>query len=209
MAKDVLKFRCYACNKLLGASASRAGKTIACPSCKAELVVPDPAAESRSDPEIEAAARAIGPIVDDTSRLRSPAASASTATKAPALEPAFSWEDVDTALFEDVRTGEPPPVAVSAAPPAAPEITPPGEPVAPLISLSTLAPAPAPPLPIDATRPLVAESSVATAPKGRRRRSGEVVISQSLIVSWLVFVSMAMGIAFVIGVFVGHYLWKR
>ena len=42
MPEDHLRFRCYRCNQLLGASSRRAGAVITCPKCGAELKVPRP-----------------------------------------------------------------------------------------------------------------------------------------------------------------------
>jgi DNA-directed RNA polymerase subunit RPC12/RpoP len=47
MAIERLKFRCYRCNQLLGATPSKAGSVVTCPKCSAELLIPVP--EIRSD----------------------------------------------------------------------------------------------------------------------------------------------------------------
>lgn len=41
-----IRFRCYRCDQLLGVSKSKAGAVAGCPRCGAELIVPDPEAES-------------------------------------------------------------------------------------------------------------------------------------------------------------------
>ena len=42
MAIERLKFRCYRCNQLLGATPNKAGSIINCPKCSAELLIPVP-----------------------------------------------------------------------------------------------------------------------------------------------------------------------
>jgi hypothetical protein len=42
MAIERLKFRCYRCNQLLGATPSKAGSVVTCPKCSAELLIPVP-----------------------------------------------------------------------------------------------------------------------------------------------------------------------
>ena len=47
MAIERLKFRCYRCNQLLGATPNKAGSVVTCPKCSAELLIPVP--ELRAD----------------------------------------------------------------------------------------------------------------------------------------------------------------
>ncbi len=42
MAIERLKFRCYRCNQLLGATPNKAGSVVTCPKCSAELLIPMP-----------------------------------------------------------------------------------------------------------------------------------------------------------------------
>jgi phage FluMu protein Com len=39
---ELFKFRCYQCQKLIGAPASKFGKVVNCPRCRVELIVPSP-----------------------------------------------------------------------------------------------------------------------------------------------------------------------
>src|SRR5262245_41720101 len=39
---DRLKVRCYRCNQLLAVAPTKAGSVVACPRCKAELLIPRP-----------------------------------------------------------------------------------------------------------------------------------------------------------------------
>jgi hypothetical protein len=49
MPAAAITFRCYQCQKLLGASRSRIGSVVNCPKCSAELVVPEPEAPATED----------------------------------------------------------------------------------------------------------------------------------------------------------------
>ncbi len=53
MAGAKITFRCYQCNKLLGASRSKVGTVVSCPKCGAELIVPDPAEAEPAQEEAE------------------------------------------------------------------------------------------------------------------------------------------------------------
>ena len=59
MAIERLKFRCYRCNQLLGATPSKAGSVVTCPKCSAELLIPVP--ELRSDDGSEVQSKAPAP----------------------------------------------------------------------------------------------------------------------------------------------------
>jgi hypothetical protein len=41
-----------------------------------------------------------------------------------------------------------------------------------------------------------------------RRSAGDVVISRAVLTSWSLFAPIALGLAFLAGLFVGHYVWK-
>ena len=55
MAIERLKFRCYRCNQLLGATPNKAGSVVTCPKCSAELLIPVPELPSDLGPETERA----------------------------------------------------------------------------------------------------------------------------------------------------------
>jgi DNA-directed RNA polymerase subunit RPC12/RpoP len=59
MAIERLKFRCYRCNQLLGATPNKAGSVVTCPKCSAELLIPVP--ELRPDEGTDVQARAVEP----------------------------------------------------------------------------------------------------------------------------------------------------
>ncbi len=203
--KAVIRFRCYRCNKLLGTSPARAGKTTTCPNCKAELIVPEP--EDTEKAALAEATRSLVPDLDDAPRVverdRDPDPS-------PSHDPTFSWEELDTAIFQAPGGPAPIDLPISFAPPESrpepePEPSPPAD------------PPPAPPVVTPATPPppasvAVPDIAVEVAPivvdRGRRRRPGEVVLTQSVITSWAAFMLLALGISFIAGVVVGHFVWK-
>jgi hypothetical protein len=69
MAGVPIKFRCYRCNQLLGVARTKAGATVACPKCDAELLVPalaEPApGTSSADATNSAAGQASAPNRSD------------------------------------------------------------------------------------------------------------------------------------------------
>lgn len=205
--KAVIRFRCYQCGKLLGTSPARAGKTTTCPNCKAELIVPEP-----DDPEKAAfaeATKSLVPDIDAPSPLRDrPREPGPEPSKGH--DPSFSWEEIDTAIFQ--APGGPAPIDLfpsasteepgPSTEPDAAESAPP-EPPAPAVLPSPLIVPPAAAVPpIEITPPAIREGVA------KRRRAGEVVLSQAVITSWAVFMLLALGISFVAGLFVGHFVWK-
>ncbi len=59
MAIERLKFRCYRCNQLLGATPNKAGSVVTCPKCSAELLIPVP--ELRTDENTDVQPKAPAP----------------------------------------------------------------------------------------------------------------------------------------------------
>ena len=199
MAGELLRFRCYQCGKLLGAPASKAGRTTTCPKCKADLIVPEPNAE----PDLEDAIRSLTPRIDDAEPTR-----VTEPKRAASHEPSFSWEEIDTAIFQSAGAE---PLLIAPPPPDTPHepaIEPP--PLPPIHTAPTT-------VEVDLTSavadmPGMPEIRVETPPvrveRQTRRGSGDVVLSQSVLVSWSVFVLMALGVSFLAGIFAGHYVWK-
>ena len=60
MAVERLKFRCYQCNQLLASAPGKAGSIVACPRCKADLVVPAADSPAAAEPDATAVGRASG-----------------------------------------------------------------------------------------------------------------------------------------------------
>jgi phage FluMu protein Com len=203
MAKALLKFRCYRCDKLLGTSYARAGKTTVCPSCKADLVVPE--VEAPPDEELRAGTLALVP------NLEEPASVNETVAK-PGHDPGFSWEEIDERIFETAAeahafefgiTTSPPeePSPELEPPPARPESPPlpvPSEPAAAILD----------PPPPDVVPEITLEAPAVRTERTTRRRPGEVVLTQGVIASWSLFMLLALAISFVAGLFAGHFLWK-
>jgi hypothetical protein len=209
MATALLRFRCYKCDKLLGISASKAGKTTTCPNCKADLIVPEP--EAAPDPEVAEAAHALFPNLDDSDRAKEPRPEVKH-------DPGFSWEEIDTAIFKSESASDPISFPINLTPPE-PEPPPPSPEPAP----APLPPAAVTPPPLFTPDPVIAlttrgeslpDIEVEVAPvrsdlvSRPRARAGEVVLSQAVLASWSVFVLLALAISFLAGLFAGHYLWK-
>ncbi len=199
--KAVIRFRCYRCNKLLGTSPSRAGKTTTCPNCKAELIVPEP--EDTEKAALAEATRSLVPDLDDAPRVverdRDPDAP-------PPHDPTFSWEELDTAVFQVPGGPAPIDLPISFGPPE-----PRHEPEASPVADPPPAPPPVairPPAPAEAVPEITVETGPIVVDRARRRRPGEVVLTQSVITSWAVFMLLALGISFLAGVVVGHFVWK-
>jgi DNA-directed RNA polymerase subunit RPC12/RpoP len=53
MAIERLKFRCYRCNQLLGATPNKAGSVVTCPKCSAELLIPVPDLRADEGSEVQ------------------------------------------------------------------------------------------------------------------------------------------------------------
>ncbi len=190
MPKPLLKFRCYQCGKLLGVSPSKAGRTTACPSCKADLIVPDP-----TEPEEAGLDESIASITQIVENQPSPRVSESS--RAPSHDPAFSWEEIDTALLQ---SGPAESVLIRSEPEI--EVTPPA--LSPL-NLTRSAP--------DDPAPILTEIAVEVAPVRSERTyprnpSSQPLLTPGILASWSLFVFVAVGLAFVAGLLVGHFVWK-
>ncbi|RUL87718.1 hypothetical protein [Tautonia sociabilis] len=216
MASAPLKFRCDRCGQLLGVSVSRAGKSVTCPKCGAALTVPIPDNQTGGPP--------LSPVVEPRP------AEAPWLSSAPSPSPAGTGGFFDAVDLEEeeLRTlfpddsGELPP------PWGPPQEDPREEPSGagarepPSIGL---------PEPVDAGPAIVFEPdppSIAAEPPRRRRRrppAGEptsasepsegprgrsgrdVVIPRVALVAWSLFVLLALFLAFVAGLLVGHFFW--
>lgn len=200
--KTLIRFRCYNCNKLLGTSSAKAGKTTTCPSCKAELIVPEPDEPDKA--ALAAATRSLIPDLDESPRPRPPAPEPEAG---PRHDPTFSWEEIDTTIFQ--APGGPAPIDLGISLAAPPVLPPAPEPVAEPEPVAVPAPTIDPTPPPD---PVVPAIEVTPAPildgRAPRRRPGEVVLTHAVITSWAVFMLLSLGIAFVAGLFVGHFVWK-
>lgn len=242
-----LKIRCYRCNQLLAVAPNKAGAVVACPKCKAELLIPRPdgqlpaedapgaASKAGAFPPVSAIAEAAATpgsrvesssFLDEIAALIPPEVAAlrpeDLRVEAEFLgsltrEPAPSTPAADPFRFPDVSTGPEP-----APPPAADEPTPapPTDISALLTSLASGAATSIetpPPLPIPAATPdqkgvvppISIEPDAIRPPSAAEARTvHEVVLPASVVLAWSLFVLMAIPLAFIAGLMVGHYIWK-
>lgn len=227
---SVIKFRCYQCNQLLGASRSKVGAVVSCRKCGAELIVPVP-----SDAPSGLSSDGEGPAIVTESTA---SAQGSPDSALPAdlidirpedirVEPGFAWAA--------------PPVDASPAPPApaAPIESPGGrfveetpvvatggrEPYEPASNPHPYVPPPyvpppsVPPQAAPASTPPVVPAAEAVLPpikvepprfvdRSPAPRSRDVMLPRSAVAAWSLFVLMALWLAFVAGLLSGHYLWR-
>ena len=206
--KTLIRFRCYRCSKLLGTTTARAGKTTTCPNCKADLIVPEP-----DDSEKAALAEATRALIPDLDAA--PSRPDGGPEPASRHDPTFSWEELDTAIFQAPGGPSPIDLPISFAPPepspaSEPSSTPPVEPSP---TPEPTAPPVEPAIPKVSTAPehipeIAVTPDLVRTDRASRRRPNEVILTQSVITSWAVFMLMALGISFVAGLFVGHFVWK-
>jgi hypothetical protein len=260
MAKVHLKFRCYRCKQLLGASSRRAGTVISCPRCRTELEVPRP------DKPATSAAIA---VADSPSRRSSRGTRSSAAVRGTSAAVSSFIEEISAAIPDElaamrpedirveaefanrfVRTREPvvPVLPARVEVPPEPEsqsvealqITQAAHPVQmprrvetrPLAQAAHPVQMPrrvetrphAPMLPdspliaagrgqptklIDASLPAIQVDSPSILPPGRDIRPvSEVVLQRATVLAWSLLVLMAMPMAFIAGLLLGHFVWK-
>ena len=239
MAKVHLKFRCYRCNQLLGASSRRVGTVTSCPRCRAELEVPrpdEPATSAEADSPSPSSSRATRSSAD----VRGTSAAASTfiediAAAIPDELAALRPEDIRVeAEFANrfVRTREPAVPVLPARVEAPPEpdaqsvealqTSQSAHPVQLPRRVETLPHAPvlpdSPPVaagqgqpttPIDAPLPRIQVEPPSILPPGREvRPASEVVLQPATVLAWSLLVLMAMPMAFLAGLLLGHFVWK-
>ncbi len=177
-----VKFRCYQCNQLLGASRSRVGAVIACPKCSAELVVPEPTEPAAS-------------VLDAGSSELLPSIASGLAQGFLALRPEDIRVEPGVLLERPPRV--PPPEPVATEPPPSPKLPPPEpEPPAPakaaeappplsLPPIEPSAPAPEPVVPlIQCDAPKVVERTPPPRPR-------DIVLPRSVVAAWSLFVLLA------------------
>lgn len=263
-----LKVRCYRCNQLLAVAPSKAGTVVACPKCKAELLIPRPEpqpAEEPADPGVLALKSgtfpALAPVAEATATPgREAAPGPSYLDEISALIPpevaALRPEDlrVEAEVFEAIaRQPIPPPAPTPPAPapesaadpftfpgslsasdllpPAAVAVPAPSAPQEVPAIFTAISSAPASPAPVEAPPPLpipapatspapVAEATVVIPPirfepeairrpeADEPRAIREVVLPASVVLAWSLFVLSAIPMAFLAGLFIGHFLWK-
>jgi phage FluMu protein Com len=183
----LFKFRCYQCNKLLGAPASKIGRIIHCPKCGAELIVPlpdDEEAASDSSEGDEFRLEDLGLRLEPERLVEPPP----TIVPHLAIDPSLP-DPIAFLESEAVNAPEPSPDATGEEPP-------------PIEGL--------PETPDPAETPLVPGSrrrgrSILAEPVARRR---DVILPRTAAVAWALFALLGMAFAFTTGLLVGHFLWK-
>ena len=187
---ELFKFRCYQCQKLIGAPPSKFGKVVNCPRCGVELIVPSPESEGESPDESAPDPDAFRPE-DIGLSLQPERVGRPDAPSAKPLEP-----------------GEPNPIAFLeqvASAPETPQAPVPDEPAA-----DENEPTEGPVLPDPAEEPLVPRR------RGERRirqneassRARDVVLPRTAAVAWAMFGLFALAFAFTAGLLIGHFLWR-
>jgi hypothetical protein len=203
MSRPRVKFRCLQCQQLLAAPQSRVGAVVACPKCKADVLVPPPA------PDADAPRGELGPVDQVLAGLgERPADSA-------ASEPGVSLDLLDIRP-EDIRV-EP---GVRASLPARDTPEPKAEaehgasPVADMLARVQPAPqgsgAPAEaeePTPLTEIQ-LEGPRRAGRAPAQPVLRPHDLVIPRSVVTAWSLFVLLALALAFAAGLLAGHFVWK-
>lgn len=250
---DRLKVRCYRCNQLLAVAPNKAGTVVACPKCKAELLIPRPEQPPIDEPTdasvvslrsdtFPALAPVVGPseapgrvadappprYLDEIAALIPPEVAAlrpedlrveAEVFGAIARQPGPTSPVADPFRFPGSLSGSgltPSPAVEEPAPPAPPE-------PAPVFVAQTQVPtvpveAP-PPLPIPPPTP-APETTIVIPPirfepdpirptsASEPRSIREVVLPAPVVLAWSLFVLSAIPMAFLAGLFIGHFLWK-
>ena len=194
---ELFRFRCYQCQKLMGAPPSRFGKVVKCPGCGAELVVPSPDDGARSDTSSGSGVDLGGGENDlgidlgglDLNLKPTPA----RATSGTSLrDPNFGVDQTNPiSAFLEATPPEPSPDAGLVA--AAPDVS--TEPQ----SLETVDTARRV-SPLTGRKPIAVETDLAT-----RRR--DVVLPRTVVLAWALSALLGLGFAFLAGLMIGHSLW--
>lgn len=237
MPEVPLKFRCHACGQLIGASERKVGKTVRCPRCATGLVVPAESSVEAplQTPAPAPAASEPAPrnffdgLELDPNDLRTlfPVETIDEAPEGtpPPDEPlAETQEDHDIAVGPAFRPWPDEPPATQAEgdldesgthavfvfepddqepdrPPAPPDSEP--ETLPPAIDTT-----PPPPLVAPMAEELPARGELPLAER-RPRPSRDVVLPRLAVLAWSLFVLLALFLAFLAGLFAGHFLWLR
>lgn len=191
-----LKFRCYRCNQLLGASRSKVGTVISCPKCGSALVVPEP------DEEAAPVARSVKPVLgvltsggpQDTESILD-------------IRPEDIRVEPGIELLRPDVDDEPETVA-NEADIADETVVPPPEPEETVVV--TKAPVTVPPPLPEAVPPIQVEvpPDVRQHESYGRVRARDVVLPRSVVLAWSLFVLAALALAFGAGLLAGHYVWR-
>jgi hypothetical protein len=187
---DLFKFRCFQCQKLIGAPPSKFGKVVHCPRCNAELIVPSP--ENAEPPPEDVDPDAFRPedlgLNLDEVRVSAPKPAPPALPEPVGPDPiAFLRQVAEVGETPDQETQDEPNPSESPNEPNDGAALP--EPVAePLI-----------------TRRQRRAASSLIEPTVRAR---DVVLPRTAAVAWAMFGLLALAFAFLSGLAVGHFMWK-
>ena len=228
MASPSIKFRCNDCGQLLGVARAKAGSAISCPKCSATLFVPLTSVEMPPPAEAVRPARAGGISGGSGTGTASwPAGmlipSPPPTASRPAPEPARTVGSSDALELLDIRPEDirvepgfpskppdPPPVAP---PPPPPRVSPP---IAPAPLAAVVAPSRAQGQEdgaSDVGMPTIrVDDRIASSPTRRSpaplSRPSDMVVPRSVVTAWSFLVLLALGMTFVSGLLLGHFVWK-
>ena len=227
MAEDSFRFRCSKCRQLLGASFRRIGTVIACPRCGAELKVPRPEEQT-------ATAGASRPGHGLTTQSRVPVSSSAPKSKSGGNALPSFMEEIAAAIPDDLATLRPEDIRVEAefvglvvttsegiTPPAPAAKEPQSEPLPsdPVEVEAHFAqtPPPAEPRSVDppvdpaigAVLPAIKIETPTLLPPGRHLQAvSEVILQPATVLAWSLMVLLALPMAFLAGLLIGHFVWK-
>lgn len=202
---ELFRFRCFRCQKLLGAPASKFGRTIQCPRCGADLVVPSP----EDAPDAGEEAPADEPGLDLNLNLDLGEGLVSTpARRGPSSslrDPNFADGGANPVAF--LESG---PLDVPAGSAAGPEPEPEADPEADEPGPAPVIDPAAPGLVVDRTprvSPVTGRPVAALAASDAAGRRRDVVLPRTVVLAWQLGALLGTGFAFVAGLLVGHYVW--
>ena len=184
---ELFKFRCFQCQKLIGAPPSKFGKVVHCPRCGAELIVPSPETEGESPDEPAPDPDAFRPE-DLGLNLEPPRISR---PDAPSAKPPDPNEPNPIAFLEQVAVAPEPDLQDEPVPDQ-------NEPTEESV------------LPEPGEEPLVPRK------RGRRPfrsneptfRARDVILPRTAAVAWAMFGLFGLAFAFSSGLLIGHFLWR-
>ncbi|MDR3633656.1 MAG: hypothetical protein P4L84_07450 [Isosphaeraceae bacterium] len=196
-----LKFRCYRCNQLLGASRSKMGTVISCPKCGSALVVPEP--DETSDPVGRSLKPTLGVLTagrgQDTGSILD--IRPEDIRVEPGIELLSSSGDDDAEIATEPSDEDSD--VVDLEPAAAVTPVPDRTTIPPLLAAPTPPPPPVvPPIDVEGSR-----GARSYEPYGRLR-ARDVVLPRSVVLAWSFFVLAALALAFGAGLLAGHYVWR-
>ncbi|WP_165227440.1 hypothetical protein [Aquisphaera insulae] len=198
MAETTLRFRCYRCKQLIGASSRKVGTAVECPRCKTELVVPEPddapAPEARGGAEPSLMDQIVAAIPDDLASIRP--------------------EDIRAeGEFANLIVTSPEPSPAAAEAPGGPRRERDGRSAEEPLRFEIPVPVPPELAPVDEVLVAALPSIAIDSPSLRRQDPDyppvrEVVLQPATVLAWSLLVLMAVPMAFIAGLLMGHFIWR-